>query len=267
MIPRIDRIESRGLWLAVNMAVWLGVVVLYSHSIEIWHALVAAFGKAVAGGTPIALAVLLVALATVWGRRLLGGLSWPWAAASAVIFVVGLLATDPDFPAKRIHIPEYFALTLLVYWSCRHHLPRQLAVWGAVILAAGLGGIDEILQGAMAARTFGLRDIGINAMGAVSAGLYLQSLSKKVPLQPFDSKTFSYAVILLFGLSLLLLGAGAHKGTAMPLWVYLPALSVLPLAAVDRAAPGARLLDALSACCATALLFLGGIDALDIDFR
>ena len=64
------------------MAVWLGVVVLYSQSIEIWHALVAAFGKSVAGGTPIALAVLLVTLAAFWGRRLLGGLSWPWAAAS-----------------------------------------------------------------------------------------------------------------------------------------------------------------------------------------
>tara|TARA_A100001037_G_scaffold155351_1_gene140037 strand:- start:28 stop:828 length:801 start_codon:yes stop_codon:yes gene_type:complete len=266
-MPGIDRIESRARWLAANMAVWLLVVVLYSQSIEVWHALVTVSGKAVAGGAPIALAGLLIALAAMWGRRLLGGLSWPWAAASAVIFVVGLLATDPAFPAKRIHIPEYFALTLLIYWSCRHHVPRRLAVVGAPFLAIALGSIDEILQGAMAARTFGLRDVGINAMGAIAAGLYLQSLSKKVPQQSFDDKTLTYAVIMLFGLSLLLFGANAHKGTAMPFWIYLPALSVLPLAVIDRTAPGARLLDALSACCATALLLLGGIDALDIDFR
>ena len=267
MTWRVDRIGNGTLWLTANLSLWLLVVLLYSHSIGLWHLLVGTLGKSIAGGAPVALAGLLIALLAVLGRREVIGMSWPWAAAAAAVFVAGLLSTDPAFPAKRIHVPEYFALTLLVYWSCRPHLPRPRAVWGAVALTIALGSVDEILQGAMATRTFGMRDVGTNALGALSAGHCLQSLAKGAAVKRPGGATLIYAGMLLAGLALLLLGANAYKGAEMPVWIYLPALSTLPLATIERTAPGARLLDALAAVCAGALLLVGGIDALDIDFR
>ena len=267
MTWRIDRIANATLWLAANLSLWLLVVLLYSHSIVLWHLLVGSFGKSIAGGAPVALAGLLIALLAIGGRREITGMSWPWAASAAAVFVAGLLSTDPAYPAKRIHVPEYFALTLLVYWSCRPHLSRPLAVWGAVALTVSLGGVDEILQGAMASRTFGLPDVGTNALGALSAGLGLQSLTSGVAVKRPDRATFVYAGMLLSGLALLLLGANAYKGSEMPVWIYLPALSTLPIATIERTAPGVRLLAALGVVSAGALFLLGGIDALDIDFH
>ena len=267
MTLRIDRIQSEFSWLIANLLVWLSVVFLYSQTIGLWHFLVATFGLSVAGVMPLTLTFLLVVTVFVCGRKYLARISWPWITVSAAFFIAGLLSTDPAFPAKRVHIPEYFALTLLVYWSCRPHMLSLHAIWGAVILSIGLGGIDEILQGAMATRTFGLRDIGTNALGALSAGLFIQSFSKGAGLQKFKNITHMYVAISLFGLVLLLLGANANKGAELPLWIFLPAFSVLPLSIIDRSAPDTRLLDALGALNAVALILLSGIDALDIDFR
>lgn len=266
MTLRIDCIENGFWWLVANLSLWLFVVFLYTQSIGLWNLLVVMVGKSLAGGIPLTLAALLIVLVVVWGRRYCKNTFWSWGAASATVFVFGLWAIDPAFPAKRVHIPEYFLLTMLVHWSCRHQLPRLLAIWGAVALSIALGSIDEILQGAMLTRTFGMRDVVTNSLGAFSAGLCLQSMPKCATPAGFGGSAFACA-LLLFGLGLLLIAANAYKGAELPVWAYLPALAALPLITLNRAVPGARLVDALGTLCVIALLLMGGIDALDLDFQ
>ena len=267
MTLRIDRIEPVGLWLAANLPVWLSVVFLYSQSIGLWRTMVSQFGSASASFVPIAVSALLLVLIAEWGRRHYTEISWGWVAASFTVFAIGLLMPDPAFPAKRIHVPEYFALTLLIYWSCRSHMPSTAAIWGSVVLAAGLGSVDELFQGAMASRTFGLYDIATNGAGAISAGLFLQALSRTAHKKCSHPTVVFHDTILMFGLGFLLVGANAHIGAGFPPWIYLPAVSALSLLALDRRMAETRLLDALGALCALALLLLGGIDALEIAFR
>ncbi len=146
-------------------------------------------------------------------------------------------------------------------------MPRRLAVWGGVVLAAMLGGVDEIVQGAMTTRTYGLRDLGSNALGALSAGLFLEAVSGRYTSEEYGRVIVPRVAIGLLGYGLLLLGAHAHKGVGIPIWIYLPALATLPLLMIDRSVKGRRLLAAMGAVCAVAIVLAGGINALDIDFR
>lgn len=70
-------------------------------------------------------------------------------------------------PAKRFHFLQYSPLTLLVFDALRFkHGGRYLYMWTfAVVLLVGLG--DEILQGLMPKRHFGIQDIGINSMAGL----------------------------------------------------------------------------------------------------
>jgi len=267
VIFRVHSIESRPSWLAANLALWLLTVFIFSQSIGLWHLLVARAGSRVVDALPVTISALLAVVTIVVISRHRAAFSWPWAVASTAVFVVGLLSTDPEFPAKRVHLPEYFVLTAIVYWSCHSHMSRRLAVWGGVILSAMLGGVDEIIQGAMATRTFGLRDIAANTLGAFSAGLFLEALNRRSLWGENERTAVPLVAAGLFGYGLLLLAANAHKGVPMPIWVYLPALATLPLLILGGAMKGRHFPEAMGAVCAVALLLLGGINALDIDFR
>ena len=267
MTARIDMIENRWVWLAANLSVWLAFVLFFSQSIGLWRLLVSSFGFAFAGFVPIALSILLVATIAVVGLRRLEQLSWTWAAVSVAVFVLGLAATDAAFPAKRVHVPEYFALATLVYWSCRSHMPCQRSIWSAGMLVILLGGIDEIIQGAMPTRTFGLRDIVTNGLGAVSAGMFLEALKgRDAGEDPIFEDVLPLAVLVI-GYGLFLLGVNAHKGIGIPFWVYLPAVASLPVLTLFARSNDDRVLPASAAVCAIALVSMCGIDALDVDFR
>ena len=265
MTIAIQRLQSRPAWLVANLCLWLVLVAFFTQSIALWHLLVAGVGSVGAGAAPILLSALLAVAAAgyVWRRR--RGISWLWVALSVAVFALGLATTDADFPAKRVHMPQYFLLALVAFWSCRAHVRLGTAVWGAVLLAAMLGGIDEVLQGAMPTRTFGLRDIVTNGLGALSAGFFLMAITRR---DREDGVAIGLAALSCAGaFALLMLAANAHKGAALPPWAYLPALASLPLLAVYGRTSGGRLEMAVAAVCLLGMLLLFGIDALDFDFR
>ena len=124
----------------------------------------------VAAATPVAAAIaVLVAGAVAILRRkdrralriaLLGG-----AAAAASI---GLLLTDPQYPAKRIHIAEYVAVAWLVYLGLGGRMGGPRRALATLLIAALLGVHDELIQGLHPDRSFGIRDIVANGFGAAA---------------------------------------------------------------------------------------------------
>ena len=75
---------------------------------------------------------------------------------SAAVATFGLMLTDPQFPAKRIHVAEYIAVAWLVYRGLGGRLgaPRRAAA--AALIASLLGVHDELIQGLHPRRTFGV---------------------------------------------------------------------------------------------------------------
>ncbi len=145
----------------------------YANSFEIWRWLAAVAGPAAAYLPP--------ALAAAAGACLLGvtaayrrtgvPVGWRWLVAALVLALAGLWLADPQFPAKRIHVPQYFLIGLLM----RAALVSAEGGWqrtlGAVLLGTLYGIHDEFLQGLLAERTYGLADIATNALGAASGAL------------------------------------------------------------------------------------------------
>jgi len=263
---RFETLESRWAWLAANLAIWLVLVGLFTQSIEVWRLIAAWFGSGQAGIAPFLISILLLAAVAAVMRKRREALAWPWIVLAAVVFAAGLALTDPAFPAKRIHVPQYFLLTVFVYRSLRSFMLEGRAIWGGVLLAAMLGGVDEIAQGALPTRSFGLWDLVTNGLGALAAGFCLRAFSPGSRIVERSGMLLSVAGLAV-GLGLLLVAAEAHRGIGFPLWIYLPAVASLGLPAAFGDSTGTRLLPAVTAVCMIAVVSLFAIDALDLDFR
>jgi hypothetical protein len=85
--------------------------------------------------------------------------------------VLGLALTDPAYPAKRIHVPQYLLLALVLRRALSDHVGGTV-LNAATIAATLIFGIhDEMLQGLHPSRTYGLRDILVNGTGGASGAL------------------------------------------------------------------------------------------------
>src|SRR5687768_3195680 len=91
----------------------LALTASYAFAFPIWQSLAASVGAAGAGRAPIALLVALAAATglMVWRWRRAGKtVRLSYLMAAGVLAVTAIAATDPEFPAKRIHAPQYFFL-------------------------------------------------------------------------------------------------------------------------------------------------------------
>lgn len=147
------------------------LVGLFVNTFDLWVWLLNALGASRATLVPIAVAGAVLAWIAVEAWRRPGGYV-PWALAAAAALVVwGLLLPDSQFPAKRIHVPQYVLLALVLRRGLAAHVQGGgLLVAGA--LAGALFGLhDELLQGLHPRRTFGLADLEVNAIGALAGSL------------------------------------------------------------------------------------------------
>jgi hypothetical protein len=89
-----------------------------------------------------------------------------------------LLLTDPQYPAKRIHIAEYVAVSWLVYLGLGGRLGGPRRALAALLIAALLGVHDELIQGLHPNRSFGIRDIVANGFGAAAGALIALAVTR-----------------------------------------------------------------------------------------
>src|SRR5688572_29698321 len=111
--PQAPRAAS-GLMLYPLAAV---MVVLYVNTFELWAILVGWIGADRAALVPfVTLGCGLLGAAAWWARRRDDGARFrPVLIVAALgLALLGLALTDPDYPAKRIHVPQYLLLALVL---------------------------------------------------------------------------------------------------------------------------------------------------------
>jgi len=118
-------------------------------------------------GLPLLALVGAAALLAVLWRR--GAPPWAYAAlvgaAASYAYTFSWLRTHH---LERTHLPEYGITAWLAWRALDPLVPGALAGYtAAALLAAAIGYGDELLQGVLPGRYYDLRDVALNAAGAV----------------------------------------------------------------------------------------------------
>jgi VanZ like protein len=94
---------------------------------------------------------------------------WAWLAVGAVAVVAGItLARLRAARLERTHLPEYGVAAALAWRAVVPLLPAGVSSYlVAALLAAAIGWGDELLQAVTPGRHYDVRDVALNALGAV----------------------------------------------------------------------------------------------------
>jgi VanZ family protein len=258
---------SSSLRLIVVHLVSVLLVVGYTNTSEVWRFLGTVVSRELRDAIPFLIVGFIITAIAVYVlfnlRTQRVTIGWHWLAAALVWALIGLASTDPMFPAKRIHVPQYAFLCCVLWFSIR---TAERTRWTLLLVfcAAALYGVhDEFLQGLHPRRTFGLRDMLTDFSGA-AAGAFLVRAFVRVPsAERMARDQDRTGALLRNGLLMLLLGvvllAGGSVGfrfELVPYWTILPLLAaafVVAFMAERLEAPGDRL--AMRAIVAVSLLF------------
>jgi len=172
--------------------------------------------------------LLLVAVFLIWTKWI--ELDLKKLLCKQAVFIVLLLTTlfwipDPQFAAKKIHIPEYIFIALLCRWALTPFFQnsRYLSL-ASFLMVVFLGIHDEVLQGFHPERYFGYIDIVVN-IGSGVVGCWLgdrllardQKMAWSVGPQFYLFLSYCAIATILF-LSIL----WRYKGLYIPAWTILP---------------------------------------------
>lgn len=215
------------IWYAVAAA----LVALYVNMFALWRGVSGLIGDA-AGNVPYAVTLLVLAclgIVAVRSARSRTRTDWLIVACALTCAVIGLLATDPDYPSKRIHVPQYIALALVVRRGLCLHMsgwPLTLVGW---MITMVLGCHDELVQGFHPQRTFGLVDVLTNGWGAAAGALlshgfgWMEKTGRPNGLAPSIPVVFA-TICVIAGLGLELFALNAFKEALLPYWAMVPLL-------------------------------------------
>ncbi len=197
------------------------LVVVYVNLFPVWQGLSELGAGRGLSAAPIAAALTVPLLLLIRRRR-----HWRAFLLALCCAALGLLLADPLFPAKRIHVAEYMLLAALL----RLAVPRSLGAWQRTMVAAMAGALfglhDEMIQGLLPDRTFGLADLAVNACGAAAGAFLGQGVSgddAKPEARLLDLPWPFWAV--LAGAMLEAVALPAFRDRPLPLWTAAPVLA------------------------------------------
>lgn len=202
----------------------LGLLALYVNAFPLWAMLSSRLGREIAGYLPFAVVGLLGAALLLFSLRR----RWHWPSLGlAILFAaLGLWLADPAFPAKRVHVAEYALLALVLRRALLPWLGGPQLTLIAAMAAALFGFHDEMLQGLLPERTFGLSDIAVDCLGALAGSLLGGGLG--LCERPMRGAAWPDPLplwlALLAGVALLAYAMPAFIGDAAPFWVAAPLL-------------------------------------------
>ncbi len=209
----------------------LAMVPVFVETFQIWQWLSGELGTNTAAIIPPAALVLVLTAfgaRAIWLHRRGGSVGILALLAGAALAGACLALTDPQFPAKRIHVVEYILLSLVVRKALSFGLEGMaLAAYSAVITLV-LGVHDEMIQGLHPDRTFGLMDITVNGVSGVAGALMAHGLGifgkpqtapgAKTPAPPPE------LAFIAIGAAMLVVALPSFKGMAVPWWTMTPLL-------------------------------------------
>lgn len=205
---------------AILYALCAALVIVYVNTFVVWQLLTLQFGAGVALVPWLMAALLALGFFFVWRRRgFATQAGWFLLSAALVIALAGLLIADPDFPAKRVHVPQYAVLGAIIWFALPAALDTPSRIAACVLTGTLFGIHDEFLQGLHPDRTFGLRDMIVNFCGVV-AGAFAVAACRGPTAGSGDQPVVTRDVI----------AAGFMSATGLVLYLYaMAALAVRPL--------------------------------------
>ena len=219
------------------------LVPVYVSMFPMWKYLTTVWGEEIFIYLPVvALILLLASCILIWRRA--GKERRPASktpiGVGLLLCIVGLLICDPEFPVKRIHVAEYLILSLIGRYAMSRYLGGVPLLFFSAGFAAILGIHDEFLQGLHPARTYGLRDMSVNALGSFGGGLIWHGLqffardNVSALGQRGRLREYCYIGWLLLGVMLLIWPAVYFRGLVIEMWTTLPLAAALVYFALYR---------------------------------
>lgn len=154
-----------------------------------------------------------------------------WILLGICFCVFALFLPDPKIAVKKIHVTEYFMLSLLVRYTMSHKYRSWKLLFFSALFTAILGVHDEFLQGLHPSRTYGLRDMAVNICSAIGGGFIWHGLKifnhhkKPPPLQQTKISflpVFYYLGWLILSIAALAVPVSSYLNANIPLWATLP---------------------------------------------
>jgi hypothetical protein len=231
------------------------LVVAFVHTFILWREIGNAFGRDIRNGVPLSVAgVLAIAIAVFVGVNMRRGkfsVDWRWIAAAVIVAIVGLASTDPVFPAKRIHVPQYLILAVVLSFAIPRADRTSVTLWLVFLATVAYGVHDEFLQGLHPRRSFGVRDMFVNACGAGAGTFLVRALlparsetGRADAAGSAQPKLVAALLLVVGGVAMFAIAATAYRADILPYWTVLPALAgglVLAVVAERLPARGDRL--------------------------
>jgi hypothetical protein len=156
------------------------LVLIYVNTFELWAFLVRTIGAERAAYVPFAALAFAVAVASMGGWIVLRRKSAErdtlrirpvLLVLGLGLAVVGLALTDPAYPAKRIHVPQYLLLALVLRRALSDHVGGAVLTATTILVTLIFGIHDEMLQGLHPSRSYGLRDMAVNGTAGAAGAL------------------------------------------------------------------------------------------------
>lgn len=221
----------------VGHLICAGMLVFWLDGLNPWKRLSFHLGwQAALVPVVVALVAVLAVVGAVLVRQRRLGQTPRWGLLVAALGLVGagLMLTDPAFPAKRIHVAQYLLLGAVIRLTFCRSLPeilRPAGAWVAVVLYAFH---DELLQGLHPRRTFGLDELGSDALAGLAAILVIEAWNPLPRAGPGPAQSWwvqGKALVaeglpwILTGAILLILSLPLYRDHLPPLWGVLPLLA------------------------------------------
>lgn len=157
------------------------------------------------------------------------------------ICLIALAVPDQQAPVKRIHVIEYMVLSCLIRYTMSVRLQGTALLVFSVLFTSLLGVHDELLQGLHPLRTYGIRDIVVNALGSVGGGLIwhgfkLFEYSGKTDDDTVHPPGFTcfYLVWLFCSVLIFFIPLYSFREALLPLWPAVPLIASLILYVTSR---------------------------------
>ncbi len=149
-----------------------------------------------------------------------------WLALGLILTLVALLLPDSRFPAKRFHVAEYLLLSAVIRFPMSRQLGGLSLLFFSFLATALLGIHDELLQGVHPLRTYGLPDMGVNALAAAAGSLFWHGMDLFTPGRkagpPVPAVFVPYLGWLLFAVPAMVIPLAGYRDAILPLWPALP---------------------------------------------
>ena len=195
------------------------LVAVYVNTVVIWRWLEAGLPGAVSSAIPLLLALGLAAMLS-YGRwrlvKLCPARAGGWALMACLLAGVAWALTDPQFPAKRVHLFEYALLAVVARQFFRERLTEPMRTIAGSLVAGILGLHDELLQGLHPGRYFAPTDVAVNALSACAGGALAYAFhgsAGETPTRAMRPRQWAVIGLSLVGLAgfYLLFGRGRRR--------------------------------------------------------